>query len=323
MAKLNLSDAIVIVENGEVTEMTINTIEKFADAMVNRINETQNKFDAEIVTVTKSNDEKLIGIAFKTAENCTAPTFYVEGAFEAFKDGIDLDTLVDDIIREAERHAEHLPNGLPTADELDFSFDKVKDSLKFKVLGDELNKDYLKNVLSISLADGLSAVPYIDFGGGYCITVNDKVFDEFGCSEEDVFSTMLNNPAIVESARLNHLSAPVLGINEGNLLDEDYLELDCDSEPFVLTTEDGFFGASALFCSDVMERIGSLLGVSYFVLPSSVHELILIPDTGKFDTESLKDMVLSANEMVVAPNEKLSDNVYRYSFTFRVLQKVA
>ena len=67
MAKLNLSDAIVIVENGEVTEMTINTIEKFADAMVNRINETQNKFDAEIVTVTKSNDEKLIGIAFKTA----------------------------------------------------------------------------------------------------------------------------------------------------------------------------------------------------------------------------------------------------------------
>ena len=67
----------------------------------------------------------------------------------------------------------------------------------------------------------------------------------------------------------------------------------------------------SLFYPGVQERIAGVFGEGYSVLPCSVHELIIIPDSAGVDRESMAAMVRDANRTVVEPKEVLSDNVHR------------
>ena len=48
------------------------------------------------------------------------------------------------------------------------------------------------------------------------------------------------------------------------------------------------------------------------MIPSSIHEILLVPDNGEVQAEGLKEMVQEVNATEVSPEEKLSDNVYHY-----------
>jgi hypothetical protein len=92
---------------------------------------------------------------------------------------------------------------------------------------------------------------------------------------------------------------------------------------YVLTTESGNLGASALFYPDVQEKAAELMGSGYYVLPSSVHECILVPDIAGHNEKDLCAMVKEANRTVVEPKDVLSDNVYHFDKDSRQLTKVA
>lgn len=59
----------------------------------------------------------------------------------------------------------------------------------------------------------------------------------------------------------------------------------------------------------------------FFILPSSTHETLVIPDNGTFDYRVLEDMVQTINENEVAPEERLSDHVYHYDVKDRVFER--
>lgn len=92
---------------------------------------------------------------------------------------------------------------------------------------------------------------------------------------------------------------------------------------YVLTTESGNLGASALFYPDVQDKAADLMGSGYYVLPSSVHECILVPDTAGHNEKDLCAMVREANRSVVEPKDVLSDNVYHFDKDSRQLSRVA
>ena len=53
-----------------------------------------------------------------------------------------------------------------------------------------------------------------------------------------------------------------------------------------------------------------------YIIPSSIHEVILLPDSGKEpDATALKEMIREVNSTQVAPEEILSDNLYYYDAT--------
>ena len=58
-----------------------------------------------------------------------------------------------------------------------------------------------------------------------------------------------------------------------------------------------------------MERVGD----DFYVLPSSVHELIIVNRTIATRTKEMKNMVRTVNSSVVEPEERLSDQIYRYN----------
>lgn len=79
----------------------------------------------------------------------------------------------------------------------------------------------------------------------------------------------------------------------------------------VITNKEGSYGAGALFCPWVLRRAAERCGVDrVIILPSSIHELIVIPDDGEYKEKD--KMVREINQSQVAPEERLADHIYVY-----------
>lgn len=82
---------------------------------------------------------------------------------------------------------------------------------------------------------------------------------------------------------------------------------------YVLTNEEKYFGAATLLYPHVLSHIGKILRQDFYVLPSSIHECILVPDRGQYSREDLKQMVKDVNDDQVEAEEILSYQVYYYN----------
>ena len=129
---------------------------------------------------------------------------------------------------------------------------------------------------------------------------------------------------INDRATLTDMAQALFGPGKENLLDRSGPIDPADiGGMYVLTTESGTLGASALYYPDVKEKAAEVIGCSYYVLPSSTHEVILVPDAAGIDEKELCSMVKQANRTVVEPKDVLSDNVYHFDKDTRELSKVS
>ena len=85
-----------------------------------------------------------------------------------------------------------------------------------------------------------------------------------------------------------------------------------DEIMFVLSNKDKHHGASAVLNPKVMDEIAEKVGKDFFILPSSVHEVLIVTGTGQNDLKALESMVQDVNATQVSPAERLSDHVYAY-----------
>ncbi len=58
---------------------------------------------------------------------------------------------------------------------------------------------------------------------------------------------------------------------------------------------------------------------NYYILPSSIHETIVVPDDGNTKRQDLEAMVKAVNQNQVAPEERLTNSVYHYDTKIRCL----
>ena len=82
---------------------------------------------------------------------------------------------------------------------------------------------------------------------------------------------------------------------------------------YVLTNMTSCNGAGAIFCDALLEKIQTKLDCDFYLLPSSIHEVIIVPDEGGFDREELDAMVQMINKTEVDDNDRLADHVFYYS----------
>ena len=101
----------------------------------------------------------------------------------------------------------------------------------------------------------------------------------------------------------------IFGEEPENLLNEK-MDMEAMENPmFCLTNKAKMNGASLLLQEDIRKQIGECLGSDYFVIPSSIHEVLILPDNGIFQVPELNAMVQEVNETQVERQEQLSDKV--------------
>jgi len=69
-------------------------------------------------------------------------------------------------------------------------------------------------------------------------------------------------------------------------------------------------------CDKAAERAGG----DFYILPSSIHEVLIVPDNGMMDLAALENMVREVNATTVDPSEKLTDNVYHYDSKDKIFE---
>lgn len=87
-----------------------------------------------------------------------------------------------------------------------------------------------------------------------------------------------------------------------------------------LSNGNNMYGASLILHDDIMKRVGEILDSNFYVLPSSIHETLLIADVDNPSVEWLSSMVKEINEAEVKPEDKLSDKVQYYDRKLGVLE---
>lgn len=80
---------------------------------------------------------------------------------------------------------------------------------------------------------------------------------------------------------------------------------------YILTNQQRISGASCILYPDVLKEFSEKMGADLLVLPSSIHETLLLRDEG-IDHAGIMEIVREVNRTVVREEEVLSDNVYRY-----------
>ena len=93
-------------------------------------------------------------------------------------------------------------------------------------------------------------------------------------------------------------------------------------EMYVLTNKDKHYGAAYMFDKEVMSRIAEEMSGDIVVLPSSIHESILLKKEKDTDFDTLREMVKEVNRAQLLPTEILSDEVYQYSRDTQTLSRV-
>ena len=81
---------------------------------------------------------------------------------------------------------------------------------------------------------------------------------------------------------------------------------------YVLTNLLKRYGAAALLYPGTLKKAGEVLGSDFAILPSSIHEVLLLPDDKAQNYDFYRQMVSEVNRTQVDPEEVLSFNLYRY-----------
>ena len=163
------------------------------------------------------------------------------------------------------------------------------------------NEELLTGIPHTVMED-LAVIHRIDIDDHAVVTVTNNLLDHFGITEEQLHADALVSAPEVRPAKVLPMHE-MLGIPEA-FVDPAAPVL------YVATTTEQVKGASVIAYPGLMEETAEKLGGDFFILPSSVHEVLFLPQRGDENYRDLQAMVREINETQVAPEERLSDEVY-------------
>ena len=205
--------------------------------------------------------------------------------------------------------------GLSFTAGLRLDYEKMKDKLQMRICDKEWNTDLLADKVVTEHGDFAAyyAVNLEENGEGISsIPVTVSLMNEWGVSAEQIQADAMvaDRKRGVTLMDMNEIiKSMIFGEEPENLLNEK-MDMEAMENPmFCLTNKAKMNGASLLLQEDIRKQIGECLGSDYFVIPSSVHEVLILPDNGILQVPELNAMVQEVNETQVERQEQLSDKV--------------
>lgn len=275
---------------------------KITTQEVNKLNES---YDAITVTPEGSN----VGV------NVNVNLFY-----EAMQNGNTYDEVVS-------RAIDVITNGINERPEIDVAaltdYEQMKDKLVMEVVSTDANADMLENVPHKNMED-MSVVYRFELESGdegrATILATNQMIAVMGITAEQLHADAIENapqlkPVIITG--MNEVMVEMMGREQAEMMG---IPVDADEQMFVATVPDKIHGAGVLAYQDFMDQAAERVGGDFFILPSSIHELLIVPDNGQMDLPQLQEMVREVNATQVAPEEKLTDNVYHYDTQDKVFE---
>ena len=272
--------------------------------------------------ITKNNGVVLDGVSILEHTSNINETIYLNRYYDAYTKGIhDLEEIEQSIVLLHEKSV--IPENIDFSFFRDFT--EVKKSISFKLINLMMNKELLKEVPHIIYLD-FAIVFYCMFNddriGKGTILIRNSHLEDWNISVQELYEIALkNSPSILPSTLIgmdDYLKK--LNVRRNLPFEEDVPDTSPElCNMYILTNDDKYYGASVLMYDNLLSDLSDRFLSSFFVIPSSIHEVILLPTNNKSNIDDFNLMVRSVNDQALDREDILSDHAYYYDREDRAL----
>ena len=271
-----------------------------------------NENNVVIRPVLKNNGIKRNAVnILKTDEICT-PNVYVDSVYRFFCEfHLTIRQAAEYVVHVYERMADEIRNGCDMNESLT-DYGHIRDRLTIRMVNREQNR--------ILLEREVVSIPFLDLAGIFCIVdsleqmnmemkVTKGLMKVWGTGIEELRETALRNLALRGGFQLRDIREIIAEAGSREFPQE---EAEREAYMYVLTDGSMRNGPAVMFLPELLRGFAEFLGDDLLLLPSSIHELIVLRASGA-DPGELKRIVREINEAVVDSEEILGDHIYQYS----------
>lgn len=263
---------------------------EFMNAMLCKIRgQVDAQVRTELYTVTKNNGTRRTGILFKQEDSNLAPTIYLEEFYQKYLKGQQVPDLADSI---CSIYQEIRVKKTCDCQNL-FDFNHVKEHIVYKLIRRDANEELLKQIPYEPFLD-LAVVYYIQIDntrfGSAAIQIRNEHLRYWRVEKEEIRRFAEKNTPRIYPVQIRQIVRFM----------------------YVATNEQCSLGAAVMRYPDFREKVRGMIRGDFYILPSSIHEVILVPESFGLEPERMQEMVKEINQTGVAPEEVLSDSVYYF-----------
>jgi len=264
----------------------------------------------DIEQVQKNNDIILDGIYIRKSNEDLSPILYLNDFYENYKNGISLNHILYDIMISMAK-ANNMDSYMKKHAKEHFT-QPLKKNIFIEVINKEWNNELLKNVPHKDI-DGTDLTVVFRYllstnwdGGMSTLLIKEEMYKRLKLDMDSLYNLALKNTQRLFPVSLKKISDVInesMGIFEVPVLNDIY----------VLTNEQIDNGVATMLYPGILKQIGERLDSDFLIIPSSIHELIIMKINGiSMDVQQVNEMICEVNEVQVSEEERLSNHAYRY-----------
>lgn len=266
----------------------------------------------EVHDARKNNNVLLRGLTILREGQGVSPTIYLEGFYKMLEDDMDLEYI-------ARRILNLYTSGLPRSRvDMEFfkNYEEVKDRIVYRLVNREKNRQLLEDIPYVEYLD-LAICFYYSFThpeiGEGMIPIHNSHMEMWNIGVGELMRRATSNTPQLMPAKLCGIDNKL----EEELGEEAVAQLrqtqkESNRYLYVLSNKNCCFGAAAILYPGILAEAARCLGGSFYILPSSIHEMLLLLDDGRCSGDGLHEMIADINRCQVQDEDVLSDYAYHY-----------
>ncbi|GFI32802.1 hypothetical protein IMSAGC013_04209 [Lachnospiraceae bacterium] len=276
--------------------------EEFVEAVQKRMEkEIGERGSVFISSMEKNNRTHWEGLEIKEKESRVGTVFQLKVLYAVYQRG-GMEHTVSYILEMLKNKPDHASWDIPG------EWEAARECILPVLVNEEWNRESLEECSRLKILD-LAAVCYLKLKDTDCraITiVKGRYLEIWGITEEELWEAAMKNLQKEEYwiKPMSEILESMLGSDMGNFHDF--------SPMYVMTNKRMSYGAAGILRKGLLEEFSKEIQGNFYILPSSVHETLLLADEPHMKAEELREIVQSVNQKEVGREEWLSENVYYY-----------
>lgn len=287
----------------------------------NKSDVQKGEYRAELLKVVKNNGIVLDGLTLRKSDESISPTIYLNSFFDGYQMGKPMSVIMQDIIQQYESMKVGMSLDIVNI----YDFNAVKDDIILRLVNYERNRELLKTCPHkrfLDLAITFRFVASMDVLGVSSSLIRNEEFEVWNMDVEDLYQIAMFNTMREFPWQMDSLANIIVDSLQKKVSEEMAKEFEEEIAMleqtkngvnlFVLSNDTGVNGASCILYDSVLKNFAKVQESNLFILPSSVHEVMLVPEDSETDPEFLENLVREANQSSVGLIDLLSDHIYYY-----------
>ena len=286
-------------------------MEKFINNIIEILSKRTANCTVSMSSTLKNNGVELSGIIFHNPETKISPCIYVNDLYEKYMNG---ELSVYDASNMIYERYEESAKAKSEYDDIDIEYEKCKDKIIYELISYNDNQELLKNIPHIPFLDFaiiMLIVVKIDSSGLHTIKIDNYIMDKWNMTTKDLFKCAEKNTCKLLPPRVKSLGTlmeELMNLQKDTM----YRITPTSQEMLVVTNKYGIYGASVIIYEELIDKIANDMGEDLLLLPSSVHEMLIIADNSGGNYEAICRIIRDINDEYVSKEEILSDHPYKY-----------